>query len=261
MATTRQENKKYILSSTIIRAFDLIEYISNNQPVTTKELLDKFNFGRTQLHRYLSTLINVGYLKKARNTYMLTYKIYKIGSAIPISRNLRDVAKPYMRELMENTKENVYINILVNNRILAIDEVKSPHYLILNPDLTYSFPVHVCASAKLLLGSFTIEERIKFVESLDFSQGTNKTVRDVETLLSMVEEAIQRGYALELGEYNKDLNSIAAPIFDYKNKIVATISISGPAIRLNEEVLNSIIPKIKVAARKISRSLGQSKNE
>lgn len=258
MEIAAEQEKRYILSSTVLKAFRLIEYISRHQPVTTKEILDNLEFGRTQVHRLLTTLIHVGYVKRIGTTYLLTYKLFKLGSAVPLSRNLRDVAKPYMRELMKKTKENVYLNILVDDRIVAVDEVKSSHYVMVNPDLTYTFPLHVCASAKLLLGAYEPEERREFLESVDLTRETQNTIVDIDALLKLIDESLLSGYSLELGEYHKDLNSIAAPIYDYRNKIVATISISGPTIRLKKEVLLSIVPDIQSAARKISESLGQN---
>lgn len=246
----------YNISTTAIKAFKIIELISRNQSMTAVEVIEALGFGRSQTHRILKTLQHVNYLRREGNKYKLSYKLFCLGNAVPISRELREVAKPFMRSLMEITKENVYLNILVDNKIVAIDEVKSSHHVKLNPDLTYSFPIHVCSSAKLLLGNLSPKQRISFVEKLNFTKETKNTVDSADKFINMIDESLSRGYALEVGEYRLDLNSVAAPIFDYRKKIVATISISGPSIRMSRTVIESYIDLLKDTALRISEALG-----
>ena len=246
----------YNLSTTAIKAFEIIDLISRNQAMTAKEVADASGFGRSQTHRLLNTLQHVGYLTREGTRYRLSYKLFCLGNAVPMSRELRETAKPFMRNLMETTKENVYLNILVDDRIVAIEEVKSSHHVMLNPDLTYNFPLHVCSSAKLLLGNMDLDRRAEFVRKLNFTKETEHTVDSPEAYLAMIEQSLAAGYALEIGEYRIDLNSVAAPIFDYRSKIVATISISGPAIRFSQAAIESTIPLLQSTAARISEALG-----
>lgn len=209
------------------------------------------------MHRLLATLRSLGYVDKETGGYELTFKLFKLGSSVPLSRDLRVVAKPIMMELMRKAEENIYLTVPVEEMVIAIDEVKSSHHLTLNPDVTYTYPIYACASGKLFLSGLEESEREEVAADLEFRKRAEATIADAQTLLQEVEKSQQRGYATEIMEFSDDLNSVAAPIFDYRGHIVATISISGPAMRLTEERIEHLVGSLTETASRISRKLGQ----
>ncbi len=240
-----------------MKAFRMLEFIGNHQPVQPSQLVKGLGFSRANVHRLLSTFQGLGYVEKDEGGYGLTFKLFKLGSSVPLSRDLRDVAKPIMIELMRRAEENIYLTVMVEDMVIAIDEVKSSHHLTLNPDVTYSYPVYTCASGKIFLSALSKEKRESVAASLEYRRRAERTIADPQTLLQEVERTGERGYATEVMEFSEDLNSVAAPIFDYRGQIVATISISGPAMRLTEERMESLVDPLLETAGRISRKLGQ----
>lgn len=255
---SNNEKKGYVLATTVLKAFQMLEYIGNNQPVSPTDIVKALGFSRANVHRLLATFLEVGYIEKVGDGYGLTFKLFKLGSTVPLSRNLRDVAKPVMIELMKVAEENIYLNVLVENLVIAIDEVKSSHHLTLNPDVTYTYPVNTCASGKLLLSGFPKEKREEFVSELPMPRRAAATITDREQFMGEIETSGNQGLAYEIKEFSDDLNSMAAPIFNFRGQVVATISISGPAMRLTEERLGSLRSPLKDAAARISERLGKN---
>lgn len=255
---SNSEKKTYVLATTVLKAFHVLEFIGNNQPVQPMDIVKALGYSRANVHRLLATFMEIGYVERIDRGYGLTFKLFQLGSTVPLSRDLRDVAKPIMIELMKIAEENIYLNVLVEDMVIAIDEVKSSHHLTLNPDVTYTYPVHACASGKVLLSGMPLEERRAFVAGLTMKKRAPETIDDPEVFLQHIEAAEKLGYASEIREFSDDLNSIATPISDYRRKIVATISISGPAMRLTEERQQSVLPSLKDAAARISRKLGRN---
>jgi IclR family KDG regulon transcriptional repressor len=239
----------------------MLEYIGHHQPVQPSQLVKGLGFSRANVHRLLSTFQNLGYVEKGESGYGLSFKLFKLGSSVPLSRNLRDVAKPSMIELMRQAEENIYLTVLAENMVIAIDEVKSSHHLTLNPDVTYSYPVYSCASGKIFMSALSREERERAAASLEYRKRANRTVSNAEEYLREIERTGKRGYATEIMEFSDDLNSVAAPIYDYRRKIVATISISGPAMRLTEKRIETLIEPLLQTAAQISRRLGQGSGQ
>jgi IclR family KDG regulon transcriptional repressor len=246
-----------VLATTVIKGFRLLEYIGNHQPVQPSELVKALGFSRANVHRLLATFINIGYVVREEKGYSLTFKLFKLGSTVPLSRDLREVAKPIMIELMKEAQENIYLTVLVDDMVIAIDEVKSSHHLTLNPDVTYSYPVYTCASGKLFLSGLSDAELESVVEGLEMEQRAAGTITDRRQFREAVRRSREEGYALELQEFSSDLNSVAAPIYDYRSKLVATISISGPSMRLSEERIKTLIPSLRNTAERISERLGR----
>jgi DNA-binding IclR family transcriptional regulator len=130
----------------------------------------------------------------------------------------------------------------------------------LNPDISYSYPIHSCASGKLFLSELTPAERLEYIETLQLEELGRNTITDKLKLHRQAEESKKLGYATDLFEFSDDVLSIAAPIYNYDQKIIATIAISGPGTRLTEADMTAHIPELKATARELSRCFGSGKN-
>jgi DNA-binding IclR family transcriptional regulator len=202
--------------------------------------------------------MRVGYVTKdAEKGYRLSFKLFKLGSRVPLSRDLREVARPVMEDLMRIANENVYLTVLYGHMVIAIEEVKSANPLSLNPDVTYSYPIHACASGKNFLSAMDEETRDRVLSESQLTQLTEYTVTDTEQMERELQRARERGYSTELAEFSEDLNSYAAPIFDYRGRLVANVSISGPSLRATKERLDSLVDDLRAAADSISQQLGK----
>lgn len=241
----------------MIKAFRLLEYIGHQQPVQPVQMVRDLGLTRANIYRLLTTLMRIGYVSREDNGYMLTFKLFKLGSTVPISRNLREIAKPMMADLMKEAEENIYLTVLCEDTVIAIEEVKSSHHLTLNPDVTYTYPLNTCASGKLFLAAMDEETRLEKISELALEKRTEHTVDSREALMEASRRAAENGYALELQEFSDDLNSMASPIVDYRGQVVAGIAISGPSMRLTEERMNSLVPALKETAARISEELGR----
>jgi DNA-binding IclR family transcriptional regulator len=160
-----------------------------------------------------------------------------------------------MYDLERIAKENIYLTVLYHDMVIAIEEVKSSHTVVLNPDVTYTYPVNTCASGKLLLSGWTDEELDRYLDNVTFIQKTPNTCMDKERFKQLVREAGDKGYATEVLEFGNHLNSIAAPLFNRDGEVIATIAISGPSMRLTEEKMNEFVEPLMMMARQISESM------
>lgn len=249
----------YKLSTTVLKAFQILEFVGANQPVQPSSIVKELGLNRTNVHRLLATLAEIGYVVKTQEGFSLTFKLLKLGRTIPLSKDLRNTAKPFMIDLINRVGENVYLCVRVEDMVFAIDDVKSSHRLTLNPDITYSFPIHSCASGKLFLSEMSPSKRLEYIETLELEELGRNTITDKLKLHRQSEEAKQEGYATDLFEFSDDVLSIAAPIFNYDHKIIATLAISGPGTRLKEKDMTAHIPELLAAARELSRCFGSGK--
>lgn len=248
----------YKPTTTVLKAFHVLEFISTNQPVKPAEIAARLGLTRTNVHRLLTTLMDVGYVTRdEKRGYRLTFKVFKLGSRVPLSQDLREIAKPLMVSLGRVVNENVYLTVLYGHMVIAIEEVKSNNPLSLNPDVTYSYPIHTCASGKNFLAWMDPEDRTRLLQDFDLEQRTPWTITSIQEIDAELTRTREQGYATEIMEFSDDLNSYSAPIFDYRGKIVANISVSGPAQRANREKLEGHLDKLLETARSISLQLGR----
>jgi IclR family KDG regulon transcriptional repressor len=59
----------------------------------------------------------------------------------------------------------------------------------------------------------------------------------------------RQGYALDLEEFSRGLIFVAFPIYNYSNREIGAISVSGPTHRIREKQIESLIPPVTCTAR------------
>lgn len=62
-----------------------------------------------------------------------------------------------------------------------------------------------------------------------------------------------QGYAVNREEWREDVCGLAAPVWNHENQVAASVSITTPASRFDEEKFR---PAVIGAARRISRAIG-----
>lgn len=249
---SNNETNSYVLSTTVVKAFGILEFIASQQPASPSLIVKNLNLTRSNVHRLLATLVATGYVNKDDKGYFLSFKLFQLGNSIPFTRDLKVIAKPFMRSLMEKVNENVYLNVLSGDMIIAIDAVRSDNHLTLNSEKIYTYPLNSCASGKIFLSMLTNKAATETINNLDMKRMTRFTIMDKQKLIQEIEIVKKQGYALEIQEFSEDLNSVAAPIFDYHDQIVATVSLSGPASRLDEDKINRFVRDLVNTAAEIT---------
>ncbi len=249
----------YQVATTVLKAFNLLEYIASHQPIHPPALCKALGLTRANLHRLLFTLSTLGYIEKTAEGYQLSLKLFHLGSRVPLTEQLKEAAKVQMVELQKVAQENISLTTLYQDTVISIEEVQSSHTVVLNPQATTSYPVNACSSGKLLLSTFEENELKRYMHQVQFVQKTEKTIMDKKEFAQHITMAAQNGYALDIHEFDNHLSSVAAPIVNRQQKVIAAIVISGPSMRLSEKRLNELIPPLKQAADTISRRMGYTK--
>jgi IclR family acetate operon transcriptional repressor len=85
---------------------------------------------------------------------------------------------------------------------------------------------------------------------------TPATLTDPATLRKELDRIRATGHALDNEEFAIGLTCIAAPLFDHTRRVVASLGIAGPAVRLAGERLSRLAPLVREAAAGVSRALG-----
>ena len=89
-----------------------------------------------------------------------------------------------------------------------------------------------------------------------FSVETDKTLTDTRAWLARLESIRLAGYALDEGECDDELRTLAAPVFDAQGSVIAAVSLAGPSSRLTKKTMRQLVPQVVDAARVISQRMG-----
>jgi DNA-binding IclR family transcriptional regulator len=251
------------LVQTIERVSMILDLVSrSSQGVSIRDLSDELKLPKGTVHRLLLSLSYFGYIKQDTNTkkYLLGLKLLELGNLIINQLDLRKLAEPLLKELVESTRETVHMVIIENNEVVYIDKIETEENtggLKMASMVGSRNPAHCSAVGKVLVSYFSDEEIDALIREKGLPQ---KTVHTITDPLKLKEELIiikKQGYAIDDEENEAGIRCVAAPIFNNKGKAVSAISLSGPAFRVTKKLIQDSLKKevIKTASE-ISKRLG-----
>lgn len=210
------------------------------------ELAEMFAVDKGSMSRVLQTLSSYGFAEKDDKTrkYLLGPQIVRLSRTVLTRMPLRETAKPFLQKLVDVTGECAHLAILTRGEALYIDQAESPSALRVTTGVGTLAPLHCTALGKILLAY----ANATFADH--FESYTFRTITDPGAVRHHIDQVRAQGYAMDDEEYNLGVRCIAVPVFDYRERCVASVGISSPTSRMPlESVANSV---------KIVMEIGQS---
>ncbi len=232
-----------------LRILDLIANAERSLGVT--ELAQALSIDKSSASRLVRTLVNQGYLQAEPKTrrYTLGKRLYHIGWQTLNLMPIRQKARPYLIQLVQETGECAHTAVFAEGKALVIDDVETETTLRVVSGTGRMIPLHCTAVGKALLAFAEVPY------PRELQAFTARTITQVQDLEAHLHEIRQRGYALDDEEFDDGIRCLAAPVYNYVNIAVAVIGISGPKVRLSDDKLQSAAASVVRAARELSAQL------
>jgi DNA-binding IclR family transcriptional regulator len=171
--------------------------------------------------------------------------------------DVRRAAEAEMQRLFEDVQETIHLAVLDGDEIIYIDKLESPQTVRLFSAVGKRGPAYCTGVGKTLLAFLDRAQRERIIAHTDFRAHTENTLVSGTALRQALEEIRVRGCGLDREEHEEGIRGIAAPVFDCRGRVVASLSITSTVGRLPTRRLQDLQPRIIEAARRISRELGR----
>jgi len=258
-----RNSKPQNLVQTIERVSQILDILGQSpQGISIRELSTKINLPKGTIHRLLSSLLYFGYVRqdpKTRN-YFLGFKLVELGNLLLGQLDLRKEAEPFLRDLAKGTNETVHMVVMDRDEVVYIEKVEfeqNPGGLRMASRIGLRNPIHSCAVGKVLLADFSDEALDHFLRGKNLLRRTENTMTDPVQLREHLKLVRKQGFAIDDEENERGIRCIAAPICNEVGRVVAAISISGPAFRVTKKVIQESLKKeVMETANHISQRLG-----
>jgi len=251
-------NPNYHVQS-IERAMQILNsFSSDKRELGITELSNNLKLHKSTVHRILKTLESGGFIKRSKNTkrFRLGVKLFELGCIVQNQMDVREYALPVMQELAKKTQESIDLNIIIDDKRVSIEKIESPHDIRKIIQLGQSLPLYAGGSGKALLAFLPDSDIERIIKEEKIKKLGPKTILDYNELKKHLKKIKKDGYAASFEERIAGSASIAAPIFDYSGKVIASLSISGPISRFTNMRANHFITLIKDSTKKISILMG-----
>lgn len=247
----------YILQ-TLANAIDVINvFETESEPLTIADLVKRTNMNRTNLYRILYTLRTKGLIEMDADTgkYRLGIRIVQLSSLVLQRLSIRQIARPHLQRFNETVNETTHLVVINDKKVIFIDKLEIQQTILMGSYIGWVAPLYCTASGKLLL-SYREKEFIQdYLKAETFNDYTLKTLSDAGSLLKDLERIKLYGYAIDDEEMVEGLTCFAAPIFATNEKVLATVSVSGPTSRMvanREKIIHELLDCVKRVTLEIS---------
>lgn len=247
----------------IDRAFDILEILAfEKDGLGVTEIGNRLGLHKSTVHRILGTMVKRGYIEKTRDRglYKVGLKLVEISSIYLNSVELKTEARPYLSALMSKLGQPVHLATLDDCDVVYIDKIEQVNSIRLYSQIGRRVPAYCSALGKCLLSGLSDEEVEIRLSKMNYVGYTNCTVTSKEELFRQIIETRRNGWAIDDEEHELGVRCVAAPIFDYRGKVVAAVSISASTNVFSRDRVEEFVRHVKETAHEISLRLGSEVN-
>ncbi len=241
------------------RAITILKSFSLEKPERgVNELSRELNLHKSTVSRLMQTLEQGGLLSRNPETerYRLGVDLIGLAAQVVNHRDVREVARPLLRQMAEACQETVNLSVLDAGQVINLDQFVPHERQIKNVGrVGRRMCTHCTAAGKVLLAGLPDEEIPQFLRD-DLERFTPHTITDPDEFRRELTHVREQGYAVSQEELEEGLNVVAAPVRDHTGQVVASISIAGPAFRITPGRFPEVAASVMTAAAQISEQLG-----
>ena len=205
--------------------------------MTLARLSNELNSPKSSLLMLLRPLVSKGYLMHDGGLYQLGPAIYRLAADILSTRSFTKLIRPFMRQLVANSQESVYIAVLDKQAqcVTYVEGIDSPQAVRYMAPLGSPRPLYCSAAGRLLLAYEDDKWRDQYVRKVKLKPMTKSTMTNRTELRKELERIRKSGLAISVGEAVPGAAGLAAPVFDVQGRVAAALLIGAPVDRFERE--------------------------
>ncbi len=239
------------------RAIALLELLARRGEAGAAELAAEIDVHRSTTFRLLASLEAGGLVEQTaeRGRYRLGFGLVALAGTVAGQMDVSRVGRSVLTALAAELGETINLAVLQEHFAVNVDQALGPAAITTVNWVGRLTPLHCTSSGKVLLASRPTAERLDLIERAAPERFTEATLVG-DALLAELDAVAEDGHAIAVEEYEVGLTAAAAPVRDRRGRVVAALSVSGPAYRLDRAALAASLDALHEGADEISRRLG-----
>lgn len=233
-------------SRTLARGLSVLSTLgAATQGFTVAELSTATELDRAVLYRLLQTLVDEGFVVRDPDTrrFRLGVALIELGIRATRGLDVRRLAMPGMRTLMEQTREAVCLAVRDRGDAVVVDRVEPRGLSVrVGYHVGSRHPLRRGAHGRAVLAFLSAPERQQLGEL-------------PANLLAELETTRNRGYAVSSDELERGAAGVAAPILGATGRPIASLGVVAPSLRLRDPAV--LGPRVRALALEVSKRLAQ----
>jgi len=211
---------------------------------------------KSQVSRTLRVLAEYGLVD--RDPVTLGYRLgWRLLAMAGRSSNaaLAAAVDPLLQRLVRELGERTHLSVLQGTQVLTVLSEAPDRAIQAAGWVGRTVPAYSSSSGRALLFDHDPGRLAELFRDVEFVAATPRTPRNVEELYDRISAARTRGFALVDEEFEAGLVGAAAPVRNFRGRIVAALNVSAPKFRFSRELQRAGV-QLKLAADELSASIG-----
>ncbi len=240
------------------RGLVLLKHLSQEGRVSLTNLALTVGMPASSAHRVLVTLQKHRLVEFDVSTqeWMIGIEAFRIGSAYLVRTNLVEASRQTIRNLMEATGETANIAIADDGDVVFVSQVETHNPIRAFFRVGTRNHMHTSGIGKALMADMARADVERILQQKGLPQFTAKTLTSPQALFDDLEAIRKRGWSLDDEERHSGMRCVAASIYNALGEPVAGVSVSGPTVRLSDQMISELGPLVKRAADEITVLIG-----
>ncbi|MCD2164968.1 MAG: IclR family transcriptional regulator [Comamonas sp.] len=237
------------------RMFTLLDVLATREEaVSLKELSEITGLHPSTTHRILNDLTIGRFVDRPESgSYRLGMRLLELGNLVKARINVREVALLPMRRLHLATQQAINLSMRQGDEIVYVERSFSERSgMQVVRAIGGHAPLHLTSTGKLFLANDEPERVRAYAMRTGLAGNTKNSITNLAVLERELSKTRQYGVARDNEELELGVRCMAAGIYDDQGRLVAGLSVSAPADRLED----AWTTRLQATASEISSALG-----
>ena len=239
----------------IERMMMLLDALADHaDPVSLKALSASTGLHPSTAHRILNDMVACRFVDRSDpGSYRLGMRLLELGNLVKARLSVREAALAPMRALHRLTGQTVNLSVRQGDEIVYIERAYSERSgMQVVRAIGGRAPLHLTSSGKFFLAYEDPRLVRSYATRTGLAGHTRNSITDLTKLERELSMVRARGFARDNEELELGVRCIAAGVRDDSGRVVAGLSVSAPADRMQDEWIEDLLS----TAARISTRLG-----
>jgi IclR family pca regulon transcriptional regulator len=254
-----QREPKHFINA-LARGLKILASFSAERPrMTLQELSEVSGFNKTAVQRLTDTLLALGYMgRNRRKEFYLEPHILTLGFNYLNGSELRLLGETHLRAFSRRIGQTVNLAVLDDLEVIFVFRNEIRRFFGFALREGSKLPTYCTSSGKVLLAALSDDDLNERLDRIKFEPLTRFTITDKQTFRANLEAVRRAGYGVADQEGTLALYSLAVPVFNYEDRVVAAANISLQAEEHDPREVTKMLDALREEGARLSASLGYS---
>jgi IclR family KDG regulon transcriptional repressor len=243
-------------ATSLKRGLAILFALENGDELGVTRIAELVGREKSQVSRTLKVLADQGLVERNPETlaYRLGWRFFTLA-AVAGEPRLAAVAPGFLRELVRRFEEGAHLSVLQGTGVLTVISEAPPHAVQAVNWIGRIVPAGCTSAGYALLLDYERLQLEGLLPEPAFRRRRPRAPQNHQQLWERIVDARTRGFALADEEFEPGLVAVAAPVRDFRGRIVAAVNVSAPKFRFSERLAEAG-GQVRRVAEELSHTLG-----